>query len=170
MNNRKTCNDCKHLIKRYENGETLQFTACCGLSKVYINGLPKLNTIKRTTGPMVPLEVPMWCPLKDEKEVKNVPIIVSKPPTQTKTLTYTEKKDILSKFPPKIKWEDIKEEEIYVIPPILYQNRKIIKVILKNDNLLRCHDVDTNGQEGNSFINIYKKDIDVVFITKFLKF
>jgi hypothetical protein len=168
----RNCNKCCALVKRCVGDEKWKFNACCGktLVEFYECKLPRI--IKENVGEMQEIKTPDWCPLIEDE---NKPIICLPPSTNkpkvTKTyLTYTEKKDEMSKFPRRLKWEDINEDEIYVIPKILSQTRKVVRIIIKNDNFLKCSEIDEYGNESKTLTSIYPKDIDAIFITKFLKF
>jgi hypothetical protein len=73
-------------------------------------------------------------------------------------------------LPKHIEWCDIQEDEVYVIPKILSQSRKVIRVVCKNDNFLRYSEIDEYGNESHTLSSIYPKDIDAVFMTKLLKY
>ena len=85
-------------------------------------------------------------------------------------MTYTERREKLMELPKHVEWDDIEEGGVYVIPKILSQSRKVVRVVMKSDTLLRCSEIDEYGEESKTLSSVYPKDIDTVFITKVLKY
>lgn len=187
------CDECKSLIKNHIGDEKVRFNACCASCRIMFNGYSRPRIIKANTGPMLPINTPEWCPknrgvttqwissdefrnsIKSSSQVQQSSSNKENNNTlkqyvKKEYMTYTEKRDKMMTLPKHLKWEDIKEGEIYVIPKILYQTRKVIKVINKGDTFIRYSEIDGNGNETNYISSVYPKDIDMVFITKFLKF
>jgi hypothetical protein len=188
-----SCHLCGNLIKNYIGDDRLQFNACCGRFMVMFSSYSRPRIIKAKTGPMVPLTPPAWCPknrgvtqmsvssamLAQEMNDKALPAPSQvssqkeevEPIVKTyKTMTYTERREKLMALPKHLKWDDIVEGEIYVIPKILSQARKVVRVVMKSDTLLRCSEIDEYGKESQVLCSVYPRDIDVVFMTKVLKY
>ena len=82
-------------------------------------------------------------------------------------LTYSEKRELMKELPKHIEWADIKEGNKYVIPRILSQSRKIVKVITKTDMCCTCHEIsEFDGNEYTYNCSVYPSDLDAVFITE----
>lgn len=174
----ETCNKCNDLRKTYLGEDKLRFDASCNRSVVRYPNREEFKLIKACTGVLLDIPCPDWCPKKrgvireyrhqneGDGETKCLPL-----PSKGKVkLSYSEKKEKLLNLPKHIKWEDIKEDKIYVIPKILFQSRKVVRVIIKNDEMIRCSEIDEYGNESNKLTSIYPKDIESVFITELLKF
>lgn len=172
----ESCHLCKDLVKNYVGEERLRFNACCGRSLVSMNSFSRPRLIAENTGPMLQLTAPDWCPkkrgvTKEFVDVDRMPSLTPPPPpSETKPLTYFERKEKLMELPRRIKWEDIEEDGVYVIPKILNQSRKVVRIVIKGDSYLRCSEIDEHGNESQVLTSIYPKDIDAIFITKVLKF
>ena len=183
----ETCHLCGQLIKNYIDDDRIRFNACCGRSLISYNNMSRPRIIQANVGPMLPLETPTWCPKKrgitkeyvaykednEQSETKNfpLPVRVETPKAETpKYMTYAEKREKLMSFPKRVEWDDIEEDGVYVIPKILTQSRKVVRVVMKTDNLLRCSEIDEFGKENTVLTSIYPRDIDAVFITKVLKY
>lgn len=179
------CNNCGNLIKVPLEGDDIRYSACCGRSLITTTSVSRPKTIAAKTGPMVPLPSPEWCPKlrgvtieyveddvqKQHTAQKCLPLLPQKTTKMTtQVLTYTEKRERMKNLPKHLKWEELKEGEIYVIPKILYQSRKVIKIVIKTENLIRCSEIDEKGEESTILSSIYPTDIDSVFITKLLKY
>jgi hypothetical protein len=192
MDNCTSCHLCSNLVKNYTGDDKIRFNACCGRYMVMFNTYSRPRVIKANTGPMLPLDPPAWCPrnrgitsmsVSSEELAKNVnkalpaPSQVSTPKETVepvvktyKTMTYTERREKLMALPKHLEWDDIVEGEIYVIPKILSQARKVVRVVMKSDTLLRCSEIDEYGKESQALCSVYPRDIDVVFMTKILKY
>jgi hypothetical protein len=85
-------------------------------------------------------------------------------------MTYSERREKLMALPKRLKWDEIEEGGVYVIPKILSQARKVVRVVMKTDDILRCSEIDEFGKESQVLTSVYPRDIDVVFITKVLKY
>lgn len=97
------------------------------------------------------IRIPNWCPLKDSKMIvgsTNKECETGK--IQKKYLTYYEKMELLRKLPPQVKWENIKKDDIYHVPPYLDEKRKDIIITSKSDysctyKILAQNPKDSNG-------------------------
>lgn len=68
----------------------------------------------------------------------------------------------LKKVEPLTKWDDIKEGEVYHIPPLAYNKRRDFEVIQKtNNNIMRVKFLDRDN-----FSTIYRTDTTSNFIVK----
>lgn len=173
-NMKNTCNNCKSLVKNYVGDGMLQFDACCSRCMVTYSNYSLPRNIRYKTGHMVDIETPDWCPKARgvTKEYKSsVDIAASNAQTaEKKPLTYMEKKERLMNLPRSTEWEDIKEGDVYVIPKVLSSYRKVVRVVIKTDTLIRCSDIDEFGKESQVCTSIYKSDIDSHFMKKVHKY
>lgn len=184
-----SCHLCPNLVKNYTGDDRIRFNACCGRYTIIFNTYSRPRIIKANTGPMLPLTPPDWCPrnrgitkmcvssealAQDVNKALPAPSQVSTPTEPVvktyKTMTYTERREKLMELPKHLTWDEIEEDGIYVIPKILSQSRKVVRVVMKSDTLLRCSEIDEYGKESQVLCSIYPRDIDTVFITKVLKF
>ena len=187
MNNYDSCEYCGNLIKNYIGEERLKFNACCGRMLIDFGSTNRPRIIKANTGPMLPLPTPDWCPKKRgitkeyltaselQNEVKSLPspnnVSTANSNTEiNKPMTYSERREKMMQLPKHIEWDDIEEGGVYVIPKILHQSRKVIRVVIKTESLLRCSEIDEYGKESQALTSVYPRDIDMVFITKVLKY
>lgn len=169
------CKYCSSLIKNYIGDDKIQFEACCGRSLVDYNSYTKPKTIMAKCGPMLSIITPSWCPkkrgvIKESIQYRGEEEKEEEKPKAIKDLSYFEKKELLMKLPKHLQWDEIEEGEIYVIPKILSQDRKVVRVVVKSDNLIRYSEIDEYGEEGRALTSIFPRDIDTIFITKLLKF
>lgn len=183
-NMKETCNNCESLIRNYKGSDRVQFNACCSRCIIsYANG-NRPRTIEFNTGPMLDIKRPEWCPKAkgftkiyegynaQETPSKSTQMCLPPPPpkTEKKVLTYSEKRELLLKLPKRLEWSEIEEGGVYVIPKILSQSRKVVRVVVKTDTLIRCSEIDEFGKESQVCSSIYPNDIESVFITKLLKY
>ena len=167
------CGYCSSLVKNYFGDDKLQFEACCNRSIVNYNSYTKPRTIIAKCGPMLPIKTPAWCPKKRgviKESIQYKGEENKEKPKSVKDLTYSEKKELLMSLPKHLEWDEIEEGGIYVIPKILSQDRKVVRVVVKSDNIIRYSEIDEYGEEGRALTSIYPRDIDTVFITKLLKY
>lgn len=187
MDNCNSCEYCGNLIRNYIGEEKLKFNACCGRVLINIGNTDRPRIIKANTGHMLPLPTPDWCPKKRgvtkeylttselQNEVRSLPSpsTVSTANSNTeinKPMTYSERREKMMQLPKHIEWDDIEEGGVYVIPKILHQSRKVVRVVVKTESLLRCSEIDEYGKESQVLTSVYPRDIDMVFITKVLKY
>jgi hypothetical protein len=86
-------------------------------------------------------------------------------------LTYSEKRELMKELPKHLEWDEIEEGKTYVIPRIMSQLRKIVKVSSKTSGVCVCHEInESTGNEYSYSCNIYPSDLDAVFITEYRKF
>ena len=185
----ETCNKCPNLIKNFIDDGRLVFNACCGKVIIDYSDYTRPRVIKYKTGQMLQIDTPDWCPKKhgidkqvlkpignaqysDEDESQlSLPARVAPPSQDTpKQMTYYEKREAMKKLPSHLKWDDIKENEVFVIPKILNQARKVIKILMKTDAIIRYNEINEYGVESSYCGIMYPNDIEAVFITKIHKY
>lgn len=185
---KETCNKCPSLIRNYTSNDRVQFNACCDRSIINYVTYSRPRNIQYKVGPMLDIITPSWCPkargitkeYKTYSEISSLPSTTSTTPPPApltvvqpepkKILTYQEKRDGMLKLPKRTSWEEIEEGEVYVIPKILYQSRKVVRVVFKSDTCIRCSEIDEFGNESKTCSSVYPSDIDSVFITKLHKY
>ena len=187
MNNYDSCELCNNLIKNYYNQGSVKYNACCGKALITFGCGYRPRIIKANTGPMLPLPTPDWCPKKRgvtreylsssdlQNEVKALPSPSTVSASNSNSainrpMTYSEKREKMMQLPKHIEWDEIEEGGVYVIPKILHQTRKVIRVVVKTESLLRCSEIDEYGKESQVLTSVYPRDIDMVFMTKVLKY
>lgn len=183
------CHFCNDLVKSYIGDDRTKFNACCNRVLINLPNGQRPRVISANVHQTDVIKKPRWCP-KDRgvnkeyytpDELSNTirkglpsPSTVSTNSSTNletnRTMTYSEKRERLMALPKHLEWEDIKEGETYVIPKILYQSRKVVKIVMKTDAIIRCVEINESGDEKNYLTTIYPKDIEVVFITKALKY
>ena len=171
----KNCRLCKNLIKNYLDDNRLRYNACCNKQRIQCLSFTRPRVIKANIDAMEPLIAPSWCPDKYDNNQgnmtqENTPLALPSLPKTYKNMTLYEKRNELLKFPKHIDWKDIEIGCVYVIPKILSQKRKVVRVVHKDDYLLRCCEIDEYGNDSKTLTVIYKVDIETTFITKVLKF
>lgn len=107
-----TCNFCKDSeISKFDTTFDSRYNIyCCHEGKKIVDVSVK---------PKHYIECPDWCPKKINKR---------------KTMTYQEKIEQLKKIQPFVKWDDIKENQVYHIPQIPGEERKDIIIISKHES------------------------------------
>lgn len=183
------CHFCKDLIKNYIGDDRSKFNACCNRVLINLSNGQRPRIIAANIYQTDIINKPTWCPKErgvnkeyyTTNELSNtirrslpspstVSTNVNTNSNITRPMTYSEKREKLMSLPKHLAWEEIEEGEIYVIPKILSQSRKLVKIIMKTDFIIRCVEIDENGEEKQYLTSIYPKDIDTVFITKALKY
>lgn len=156
---KKLCNGCSWLLRDILPKENPKFDACC-LNEIISSssGHNRFKLIRAGVGPMLDIERPEWCHL-NSKETKE---------QAKRPLTYTEKQAGLKNLERMIPWDDISEGTTYVIPKILYQPRRIVKVLTKTPFLVQVYEIDSHGERKykDTSLYIYKNDIEALLITK----
>lgn len=183
------CNKCPNLIKNFLGDDRLVFNACCGKVIIDYGEYTRPRVIKYKTGQMLQIDTPDWCPKKngiDKQVLKPIdkdeyadetngkvlllPSQTSAPRTDYKHMSYYDKKEEMRKFTRHLTWDEIKENEVFVVPKILNQSRKVFRVVSKTNGLLRYCEIDEDGKEKTFCGTLYPSDIELVFITKLLKY
>lgn len=151
-NSVKSCNKC-------------QYSQCSvishGSTKSYNNWHCNYGGNKRLLDMSVPsdkdVEIPTFCPLN----------LSSKSNNYTKTfsnLTYTQKREMFENITPLMNWDDIKEKEVYHVPPLPSETRKDILIISKND--YSCTYRVLNSTYSNTILTMYKTSMMYKFMSK----
>ena len=178
----KICNYCGYLVKSYKEHGDVKFNACCGKHIIESGDYVRPRTIRfNVEGDNEDIPKPDWCPkvlsnspsptVTIAPSVSNENNSGTTPPSSASFYeSFTERRKVLSKLPSHLEWDDFKEGELYVIPRIINQKVKVVKIIDKNDYTIRCIVVNDNGQESNYYHNVYKQDLDAKFIVKYHNF
>ena len=191
MGNTRLCNLCVNLDKSYDRREGGRFDAACKVATFPVPGGTRSRRIDFNLSQTQDIPCPTWCPLLVSANSKGLPSpsqvthipnpqTTGPQPTSTETtpviplsqkpiseLTYSEKRELMKELPKHIEWADIKEGNKYVIPRILSQSRKIVKVITKTDMCCTCHEIsEFDGHEYTYNCSVYPSDLDAVFITE----
>ena len=186
-NNSNTCNNCPNLSKHYEHCDIGHFDAACGLVSYEAFGVSRPRRIDYNLSPNQTIVSPNWCPLKSSNSQTTPPPppsqVTHRPnPQQTgpqasqqKCLpaytSYSDRREKMKELKRHVDWEDIEEGKIYVIPRILNQTRKIVRVITKTNLSCICHEIsEYTGNEYQYNSTIYPSDLDAVFITEMREF
>lgn len=160
------CDYCGYLIKDYSSKNKGEYIACCG--KCWENGLPKI--ISRTIKSGEKVCPPFWChKLVGDKKKGELVATSSPQQPQTNSSSTETKRDKIGRLPTHLKWDDIEEGTTYVIPPIMNQKLRVVRVDSKTDYCIRCFALNSNMQADGSVYNIYKRDLDMIFIVKYHK-
>lgn len=166
------CNECGFLIKKYMAGGTIAYNATCSKHMIVTDGVERERVIQRNvSGKNATIYAPDWCPKIAERPEFKKPQLALPPPSKPATYDdYIEKRNKMKDLPITTEWKDIQEGEIYVVPRILRQSRKILLVKEKSDYVLKCLELDENLDSAHRVSNVYSNDIDVQFIVKYHKF
>ena len=179
----RLCNDCVNLSRHYERCEVGHFDAACKAVSYEAFGHSRPRRIDYNITPNQSIISPHWCPLKESKAQLLLPAQTrprpqdtgphsTTPSTTTPTFTsYSDRREKMKALRKHIEWKDIEEGKVYVIPKILSQSRKIVKVITKTEMSCICHEIsEYTGNEYNYNCTVYPSDLDAVFITELHNF
>lgn len=158
----KTCNYCPYLMKIPKTD--CRYIYKCGKATYQLEGSKYFRIVDADAWAMKNIPSPSWCPLSDSDRNKQKQLPM--PTTTTAPNSYQAKREAMKLFPRQIEWEDIQEGGIYVVPKILYQPRKIVKVEMRNEYICRCHEVDENGNCSTIVTNLYPSDLDTIMLVK----
>ena len=182
MCSRRLCNECPNLNRETEHCPTGTFDASCKKVSYHAFGKTHPRRIDYALSPNQSIISPNWCPLNEgtssQKLLPSPQEIRPKPqdtgPHSSTTPAYTsysDRRDKMKELKKHLEWDDIKEGNIYVIPKILNQARKIVKVITKTDLSCICHEIsEITGNEFTYNCTVYPSDLDAVFITELHNF
>ena len=175
------CNLCGNLEKSYEHRVDGHFDAACRAVRYEALNTSRARRIDYNLASTQDIVRPSWCPLNPNNKHLSLPA-----PTQVQSpkedieelkkkpiedLTYTERRTLMKELPKHLEWKDIKEGSMYVIPKIMSQSRKIVKVINKTEAVCVCHEIsEYTGNECAYSCNIYPSDLDAVFMTELRNF
>ena len=147
---KNTCNNCGFLLRRKSN------YGGADSSNIYCDkdSTSKLIELSVKDGEII--KSPHWCPIMEEKGVmdkikNNIP------------LTNGEKRTLLMRHKPVISWDDIKQDEIYHIPPLLGEKRKDVLVTWKGKYSLTMKDLT---KSYHSVETIYPSTLTSRFLIK----
>lgn len=177
MCSRRLCNECVNLTKSYEMRSAGRFDAACKIVTYEALGEKRPRRIDFNLSVGQTIVAPQWCPLLASNPIGlPSPSQVSTPsetttPKPTRELTYSERRERMKELPKHLEWEDIEEGKVYVIPKIMSQARKIVKVIAKTELCCSCHEIsEITGNEYQYNCSVYPSDLDAVFITELRNF
>ena len=173
MCNTRTCNDCVNLTRNSEHCVGDRFDAACKLVSYEAFGHSRPRRIDFNLSPNMTILCPSWCPLKNETPL--LPVSTRPKPQETGPkpayTSVSDRREKMKGLKKHIEWADIEEGKIYVIPKILSQARKIVKVITKTSFSCICHEIsEYTGNEFTFNCTIYPSDLDAVFITELHNF
>lgn len=186
MNNERLCNNCVNLSRSYSNCYEGRYDASCKVATYEAFGTTRPRRIDSNLTPNQTIISPNWCPLKSSNAQLCLPVLSKQtnpipssttpktPNTAEHVSTYTSQNDRREKMKllkRHLEWADIQEGKMYVIPKILSQSRKIVKVITKTDMSCICHEIsEYTGNEYTYNCTVYPSDLDAVFITELHNF
>ena len=184
------CNFCANLEKSFEHREPGRFDAACRAVTYDTWSCSRPRRIDYNLSQTQDIVRPTWCPMNNpnnkhmalpspnQVSTPLVPPYTPKPQNieelrkkSVNLLTYSEKRELMKELPRHLEWDEIEEGKTYVIPKIMNQLRKIVKVSSKTSGVCVCHEInESTGNEYSYSCNIYPSDLDAVFITEFRKF
>ena len=189
------CNFCANLEKSFEHREPGRFDAACRAVSFETWSCTRPRRIEYNISQTQDIVRPSWCPLNPNNKHMALPspsqVSTTPPPPPSSTfvprtqtvdieelrkkpveeLTYSEKRELMKELPKHLEWDEIKEGKTYVIPRIMSQPRKVVKVSSKTSGVCVCHEISQyTGEEYSYTCNIYPSDLDAVFITELRKF
>ena len=177
---RRVCNECVNLTRSYEMRDNGRFDAACKIVTYEALGTSRPRRIDFNLSVGQTIVAPTWCPLKEgaqqlglptPSQVSTRPLPQQTGPRPSGELTYSERREKMKELPKHLEWADIEEGKVYVIPKILSQARKIVKVITKTEMCCSCHEIsETTGNEYQYNCSVYPSDLDAVFITELRNF
>ena len=157
--NNKSCKTCKYAEQEIitENLKDNYSNWLCTHDK-------KKSVISLSVLDSKPLNPPVWCPLHGLTSLGKSDTTKVQ---EKKKLNNFEKREILEKMKPMIEWDDIKEHEVYHIPPLLYDDRKDIIVLTKNDMYLTYRTLSKELDKSSNITNrLYKNMLTSRFLTQ----
>ena len=184
------CNFCANLEKSFEHREPGRFDAACRAVTYDTWSCSRPRRIDYNLSQTQDIVRPTWCPMNNpnnkhmalpspsQVSTPLVPPYTPKPQNieelrkkSVNLLTYSEKRELMKELPRHLEWDEIEEGKTYVIPKIMNQLRKIVKVSSKTSGVCVCHEInESTGHEYSYSCNIYPSDLDAVFITEYRKF
>jgi hypothetical protein len=160
----KKCNFCPNLVKTRVDGSVDRFDVACGITSYEAFGVTRPRKINCGVGFSDEIYTPQWCPRNKSTEQP-------KEESHIAYTSYSDRREKMKSLKRMVEWDDIQEGEIYIIPKILNQPRKLVRVISKSDLSCSCHEINENtGNEYSYSMNVYQKDLDAIFLNKIHKF
>ena len=181
---RKLCNQCVNLERNYEMRFGGRFDAACKICTYEALGATRPRRIDFNVSVGSDIVTPDWCPLKAKlpyglpspttvSSARPKPQETGPQPSANESgeLTYAEKRDRMKLLPKHLEWDDIQEGHVYIIPRIMNQSRKLVRVLSKTEMCCSCHEIsETTGNEYQYICSVYPNDLDAVFITEIHNF
>lgn len=152
----KTCNVCqfsqntmvsRNSLRHYNNWDCM----CNGVKRLLDISVPSDKNIT----------IPNWCPMGYNRNENGEEFKKSYTP-----LTYSEKRSVFDNIEPLMKWEDIKEKEIYHIPPLPTETRKDILIMSKTDFSCTYKVLSATPNAYSTVYTMYKSSLAYKFLTK----
>ena len=110
------------------------------------------------------IDIPNWCPLglhkqnvEEEKKVETKVEIKAVHTPTVKTLTYAEKMRMWEAIELR-KWEDIKTNTVYHVPPVLNEKRKDVLVTTKTDFSFTYRLLERGKPSSTAIYTVYKSN------------
>ena len=182
MCSQRLCNECVNLTKDYTHCGMGRFDAACKIVSYEAFGEKRPRRIDYNLAPRQDIISPNWCPLKESAAQLMLPSQVTHKPNPQQTgpqgssssngyTSYSDRREKMKNLKSHMEWKDIEEGKVYLIPRILSQSRKIVKVITKTDLSCICHEIsEYTGNEYQYNSTFYPSDLDAVFITEMHEF
>lgn len=106
------------------------------------------------------IDIPKWCPMglnkKEEENTKEEIKTVTKP--SKKELTYVEKMRMWEAIELR-KWDEIKPNTVYHVPPVLSEKRKDILITTKTEFSFTYRLLDRGKPSNSAIYTVYKTNI-----------
>ena len=103
------------------------------------------------------ITIPSWCPMGLKTKTTALATTEASKNETKKVLTWMEKKNLWEKITPICKWEDIKVNDIYHVPPVLDEKRKDIIITNKTDFSFQYKHLSKTKSNATSCIyTVYK--------------
>lgn len=164
------CNECGYLMRLYKDGKATTYNASCSKHLIQTENVSRPRIIAHDVADGASVEVPDWCPKINEREEFSPKRIILGLGNPVQYDEYTIKKNQLKELPRRTAWDDIVEDEVYVVPRIMKSRRKIVKVLDKTKYMLRCIELNEDLSPTGGYQNVYSADLDANFIVKYHKF
>lgn len=127
----RTCNNCSFITCRKSNYSVY------GSDNVYCNHDKSIRLIELGADMNKDIKSPEWCPIAEAQRITDKM-------NSGEKLTEGEKRTILMRHKPLIQWDDIKNDEIYHIPPLLGEKRRDVLVVWKGEYSCTIRDLSKN--------------------------
>ena len=181
MCDNKNCNECVHLVKDTTHCSLDHFDASCKMVFYEAFGEKRPRRIDYNISINQDIARPHWCPLNGGSSSQlALPSQVTHKPNPQQTgptsstpayTSYSDRREKMKELKSHLSWDEIQEGKVYVIPRILSQSRKIVKVITKTNLSCICHEIsEYTGNEYQYNSTFYPSDLDAVFITEIHEF
>lgn len=170
----RLCNDCVNLVKDDAYSRNGAFDAICKACTYQAFGRTNPRKIRFSAQPDEDIVTPQWCPIMQAAMqlagYKPIPSTSPSTPastTENASLSYTEKRERMKDIRRHVQWDEIEEGKMYVIPKIMSQPRKIVKVITKLELSCICHEIsEYTGNEYTYNTVLYPSDLNSILIAE----